>query len=196
MEKVSDFKTRLEEMLLERGIKAAQLCRDSGVNKTTISQYLKGVYEPKQEQLIKIAEALEVTPQWLDGYDTTKYVSDTPDQICRISVFAIDDLETVLRSEVCDPVYKDCLYVEADDHLYPALNRGDLVLIEKSDLLSDGMAVLASFRRYYGLYICRHCSDGIELCCLNGYYPSIKINREELSELKVLGRVLQSIRKW
>lgn len=196
MEKISDFRTRLEEMLSERGIRAAQLCRDSGVNKTTISQYLKGVYEPKHDQLCKIAEALEVTPQWLEGYDTVKYVSDTPEHVCRVGVYTINDLSTPKRYEVCDPACKDCIYIEADDHFYPAVNRGDLVLIEKTSELEYGMAALVSFRQYYGLYICEECPDGVLLRCLNGYYPCVTVRNDELSQMNVIGRVILSMRKW
>ncbi len=196
MNRISDFKTRLEEMLNERQIKAAQLCRDSGVNKTTISQYLKGVYEPKRDQLCRIAGALEVTPEWLEGYDTTKYVSDMPQTVCRIPVYAMTDLDTPLRYEVCDPVHKDCFFVEADDHLYPTVNVGDLVLVDKAEFPEDGQAALLSYRNYFGLYICRRCADGLELCCLNAYYPPVMIPRDELHLMNMTGRVVLTIRKW
>ena len=196
MNKTSDFRTRLEEMLAERNIRAAQLSRDSGVNKATISQYLKGVYEPKREQLCRISEALGVTPEWLEGFDTVKYTSDTPELVCRIGVYSIDDLRSPLGSEFCDPVHKDCIYVKADDHLYPAVNAGDIVLLEDADALDDGQAGLISFRDYKGLYIYRLCSDGVMLCCTNGYYPPLKVRGDELSELKVHGKVVLSIKKW
>ncbi len=196
MNRISDFRTRLEEMLTERGIRASQLSRDSGVNKATISQYLKGVYEPKREQLCKIADALGVNAEWLEGYDTVKYAGDDPESVCRVCVYSLDNLTDPIRAEVCHPQYGSCFYVEADDHLYPAACRGDLVLISPGERPDNGNAALLSFREYYGLYIYRLCSDGVELCCTNGYYPPVKVRGDELGELNVVGKVIMSIHKW
>ncbi len=200
MNKISDFRTRLDEMLKERNMRAAQLSRESGVNKATLSQYLKGVYEPKHELLCRIAETLGVTPEWLEGFDTVKHPDDTPETVCRVGVFSIDSLtgneHTPLRFEVCDPACGECFYAEADDHLYPAVNAGDLILLEKADRLSDGQAALITFREYKGIYIYRLCSDGVELQCTNGYYPPVKVRGDELAELRIIARVIASIRKW
>ncbi len=196
MKKISDFRTRLEEALSQRNMRAAQLSRDSGVNKATISQYLKGVYEPKREQLCRMAEVLGVTPEWLEGYDAAQTPDEPPELVCRIPVYGIGALDTPIRYEVCDPIYKDCFYVEADEHFYPAVNAGDLVMLEKYDTLENGHGALIAFRQYMGLYIFKLSSEGAELCCLNGYYPPVAVSSDELSEIKVFGRVILSIRKW
>lgn len=197
MHKVSDFKTRLESILTEHNIRATQLSRDSGVSKPTISQYLKGVYEPKHEQLCRMADALGVNPRWLEGYDAPKYLDEPPESVCRLPVFALSDLETPLRCEVCDPQHgENCFFVEADDHLYPVVNKGDLVLLEPTDSLLSGQTALIFFREYGGLYIFNTFDSGARLCCLNAYYPPVQVNGDELSELRIHGRVILSIKNW
>lgn len=196
MNKISDFKSRLEEVLSERNLRAAWICRETGISKGTISQYLKGVYEPKREQLCRIAEALEVTPEWLEGYDAVKLAGDMPELVCKIGVHPMGNLNIPLRYAVCDPQHKENIYVEADDHFYPAVNEGDIVMVERTDTLDDGQAGVISFREHKGLYIYKLCSDGVELCCLNAYYPPLKVRGDELCDMKIHGRVIMSIRKW
>ena len=68
MEKIS---TRLAEALKTRGMTAAELARKSGVDKGSISNYLKNKFIPKQFAIGAMAKALNVSPAWLMGYDVT-----------------------------------------------------------------------------------------------------------------------------
>jgi transcriptional regulator with XRE-family HTH domain len=47
----------------------SELVRKTGIGKSSISTYLTGEYEPKQKNLYKIANALNVNESWLMGYD-------------------------------------------------------------------------------------------------------------------------------
>ena len=66
---MTSFKDRLNEALIMRGIKPAELARLSGVNEGAISQYRKGAYKANQYNLEKIANALNVPIPWLMGND-------------------------------------------------------------------------------------------------------------------------------
>lgn len=66
---MNELKDRLAEALEVRGILPAELSRRTGVNKGTISKYLKGEYLPKQSKIATMADALEVSPAWLMGYN-------------------------------------------------------------------------------------------------------------------------------
>lgn len=68
MEKIS---VRLAEALKARGMTAAELARKSGVDKGSISNYLKDKFMPKQLAIGAMASALNVSPAWLMGYDVT-----------------------------------------------------------------------------------------------------------------------------
>lgn len=64
---MSAFSERLCQALVMRNMTAAELSRVLNINEGTISQYKKGLYEPKYERLKNIAEVLNVTVEWLLG---------------------------------------------------------------------------------------------------------------------------------
>ena len=67
--KQSDFASRLSQALEARGMKAADLSKKTKVAEGTISCYITGRYEAKQNRVQVFAEALNVNPAWLMGYD-------------------------------------------------------------------------------------------------------------------------------
>ncbi len=60
---------RIEKALLIRKMKQADLCRLANVPKSSMSLYLRGAYEPKQDKIYKMAVVLNVSEIWLMGYD-------------------------------------------------------------------------------------------------------------------------------
>lgn len=72
MDKVSNISDRLREALADSGKKQADLSRDLKLNKSAISRYLSGQYEPKQATVVKIAAYLDVSDMWLCGYDVPR----------------------------------------------------------------------------------------------------------------------------
>ena len=68
-EKVATFGQRLREGLDRQGITQTELARRSGISKSSISRYVKGDWEGKQEAVYALAQALEVNEAWLMGYD-------------------------------------------------------------------------------------------------------------------------------
>ena len=60
---------RLREALNIRGKTQADLVRETGIDKGSISHYLSGRYEPKQKAIYKLAQALSVNESWLLGYN-------------------------------------------------------------------------------------------------------------------------------
>lgn len=60
---------RLAKALAIRGMKQYELCEKTKIPKSAISQYLSGLFEPKQDRLHIIAQALDVDPVWLMGFD-------------------------------------------------------------------------------------------------------------------------------
>lgn len=68
---MKEIKDRLAEALQIRDMTAAELSRKSGVDKGSISNYLKGKFVPKQNAIGAMAKALNVSPAWLLGFDLT-----------------------------------------------------------------------------------------------------------------------------
>ena len=63
-EKVSTFAKRLREGLSIKNISQTALSTLSGVSKSSISRYLKGDWEGKQDAVYALAKALEVSEAW------------------------------------------------------------------------------------------------------------------------------------
>lgn len=62
--------SRIRQGMEIRNLKQADLCTMTGISKSTMSQYLSGLYEPSQVKVEIISRALGVTEAWLMGYDT------------------------------------------------------------------------------------------------------------------------------
>lgn len=64
---------RLAEAMTSADIvKAVDLVDKSGVSKSSISQYLSGSHKPSDTKAKALAEALDVSPLWLMGFDVPK----------------------------------------------------------------------------------------------------------------------------
>ena len=68
-EKVESFSKRLRIGLDRKSMTQTELSIRSGVSKSSISRYLKGDWEGKQEAVYALAGALGVSVSWLMGYD-------------------------------------------------------------------------------------------------------------------------------
>lgn len=68
-ERVSTTPERLREAMAIKEKKQIDLVRATGIDKGSISSYLSGRYEPKQEAIYKLAIALDVSEMWLWGYN-------------------------------------------------------------------------------------------------------------------------------
>ena len=67
--KKAETKDRIREGLSIRNMKQAELVEKTGIDKGQMSSYLSGRYNPKQENLYLIAQALSVDEAWLMGFD-------------------------------------------------------------------------------------------------------------------------------
>lgn len=80
MKKYSLFKDRLKTAMLNKGYTQIELARISGISKSLINKYLKGVTEAGAEKLNILSKYLGVDSNWLLGLD-------------------IDELDVILEQE-------------------------------------------------------------------------------------------------
>lgn len=77
---ISNFATRLNEAIKQKDIKPAEIVRRSeslykegkinkALTKPLLSNYLKGTYEAKQDNVYALSLILNVDEAWLMGYD-------------------------------------------------------------------------------------------------------------------------------
>lgn len=60
---------RLKMALSVRNMTQSELCKQTKIPKSALSEYVKGLYEPKQDRLLILSEALNVDPVWLMGFN-------------------------------------------------------------------------------------------------------------------------------
>ena len=60
---------RIAKALSLRNMKQSDLCNITGIPKSAMSQYISGAFEPRQDRIFLIANALDVSEAWLMGFD-------------------------------------------------------------------------------------------------------------------------------
>ena len=68
-EKVDTCGNRIAEALRTKGMRQSELCKLANVPKSSLSLYLSGAYDPKQNRIHDMAVVLNVSEAWLLGYD-------------------------------------------------------------------------------------------------------------------------------
>lgn len=104
-ERVALTKDRLREAMRDAGMTQSDLARATGLNRATISRYLSGEVEPRQEAAHKLAVALGVAEFWLWGHDVPKDRTDVQKKN--------DDLVQVIAKLRGDPEFFEVVSILA-----------------------------------------------------------------------------------
>ncbi len=92
--RVATTADRLREAMQSTGKKQADLIRETGIAKSSLSHYLSGSYDPKSEAIYKLAVALDVSEMWLWGYEAPR---ERPQEQKNNDILA--DIVVCLRSD-------------------------------------------------------------------------------------------------
>lgn len=147
------FSERLEFALRMRGMKPTQLARRTGLTNADISNYRHAHYRPGSEKLHKIAKALNVAPEWLDGYDVPmekieSNLSPVGEKTLRtISLFeyigcgegTFNDGTVIDTISLPSGMFKPNaeyfgIYARGDSMIGAGINNGDLLIFERTDV--------------------------------------------------------------
>lgn len=66
---MEEFSQRLKKAMQDNKITITKLSNMSKISKPLLSNYLKGNYKAKQDNIYILSEVLNVSPAWLMGYD-------------------------------------------------------------------------------------------------------------------------------
>ncbi len=69
LQKVFDFQARIRYALVASQMNKKELSEKTGVHQSTISRYVAGSMKPKKDAVEKLAAALDVSEDWLWGYN-------------------------------------------------------------------------------------------------------------------------------
>lgn len=219
---VDTFANRLQKAMNLKNMKQVDLVEKTNIDKSLISNYLKGKYKAKQDNLYLLAKILNVSEAWLMGYDVPmeRNSEDILNKIGAIPIFDIDVTNIPLLGTVkagydylaqeniidyisfkVDGTDKENYYAlnVVGDSMTPLFDDGDTVIVHKQDDFENGdnCVVLingeeATIKKVY------KGNTGIELKAVNPYYPPRVFSKEDIKDLpvKIIGVVEKSIRNF
>jgi len=202
--KIKTFAERLDEALILRNMKPADLVAKSKdqLDKSSVSQYLSGKYNAKQDKLSVIARILNVNESWLMGYDVN-IKSNTKGVkipvlgrvVAGIPIEAIEeiiDYEEITR-EMSSHGEHFGLVVKGDSML-PRFVEGDVVIVRKqSDVESGDIAVILINGSDATIKRISRDSNGITLIPLNNFYMPKFYSNDDIEKLPIIisGKVIE-----
>lgn len=94
--KIATIADRLKEALTDANMRQVDLCRLADIPRGSLSLYLSGAYEPKQDRVYRMAKAFDVNEAWLMGYDVPKHLNEVQkknDQLIELIILLGTDTE-------------------------------------------------------------------------------------------------------
>lgn len=208
---MATFAERLCEALLARNMSAAELSRALGINEGTVSQYKKGLYEPKQKRTQEIARILNVSIAWLMGADipmrpyefpltvnSNKKSTQIP-VLGRVAAgYPMEAVENIIDYEEISEAMASteeyfALQVKGDSML-PRFTDGDVVIVRKQeDVESGDIAIMLVNGDEATIKKVQKFEGGINLIPSNTAYDVLTYTKEEILSLPVvcLGKVVE-----
>lgn len=203
---------RIKMLRKEHNLTQEELGAKIGVQKAAIQKYEKGtVKNIKRDSLLKLAQILDTTPEYLLGWDETpsniEPINDSEFIMipiigrvaAGISCFAennIVDYEPVLKSDVRDGEQYSFLRVVGDS-MYPVFMEGDLVLVRCQSSVDSGSYAVVTIDGEDGVIKkVVYGKDFIELQSINPMYPPRRFEKEEVLRIRVFGLVREIKRKF
>lgn len=70
--KITTSNQRIKELLSDLGVSQIEFCNKTGIKPSALSNYLNNNRVPRQDAISKIADAYNVSPTWIMGYDVPR----------------------------------------------------------------------------------------------------------------------------
>ena len=202
---------RLRQLRKEHHMTQEQLGEIIGVQKAAIQKYEKGtVQNIKRASLLKLAKALETTPEYILGWEAPENIVSAGNvkmiQVpiigkvaAGISCFAQSDIvgyENIPENDISPDDQYAFLQVKGDS-MYPVFMEGDLVLIRAQSSVDSGSYAVVTIDNEDGVVKkVVYGNDFIELQSINPMYPPRRFENDEVLRIRVLGVVKEIKRKF
>ena len=201
---------RIHRRRLELGVSVDDLARALGKNRTTIYRYENSRIESLPSSVLEpLAKALDTTPEALMGWPDAAPLRQNiiPTRSMRpIPIIgsvrggwnglALEEILGVDYADVATPSEYFFLQVHGDS-MSPQINDGDLALVHHQPSAESGDIVVAVVDGEMGTikqYIRR--GGAVVLHPFNARYDDLVLTGEQLNQLTITGRVMETKRKW
>ncbi len=191
---MSSFSIILKQLMHEKNIKQSDLSKLTGINKSSISEYLSNNYQPKYKNIVKIAQALQVSPTiFLSNNSSVDIKQKKLPILGRIAaglpILAQENIEGYMPSD--NNTEADfCLRIKGDSMINARIYDGDIVYIKEQPIVENGeiAAVLindsATLKRVYKI------NDTIQLRAENPKYKPMNFTIDNCDEFRILGKAI------
>lgn len=214
---MSEISVRLQKALDDKNWKASDLSKATGINKSSISSWLGGEYNPKQDKIYNMAKVLNVDPAWLAGFDTkmknnADYSINKPTNMIEVGntinipilgrIACGDPITAEENIEEYKPTFTDGLpsgelfYLRAEgDSMTPVITDESLVLCRAQPDVENGeiAAVLVNGDEEATLKKVRKLDGYILLEAINEEYSPYLVN--ESNPAKIVGKAVEVVNK-
>lgn len=211
---MSDFATRLNNLMAEKGLRQVDISERTGINKGRISRWMNGENIPSGENLAKLAKALGVFSDYLlSGVNPTERFLKGDNMVDIELPFSLETLVPVLGRVAAGvpieaqedivgkiPVFEKqegyfALKIKGDS-MSPRIMDGDIVLVKPQCSADDGDVVIAEIDGEATCKVLKRNPYGVTLIPFNGAYPPIVYTLAEAEGLHILGKVVESRHEW
>ncbi|MBQ4613139.1 MAG: helix-turn-helix domain-containing protein [Clostridia bacterium] len=206
---------RLRQCRVESHETLEQIGRVADVNKSTVMRWEKGDTSKINLATIHLlAHHFRVSPLWLQGLTDDPTVIETPRDHLTADVIPLPIIGAVragcgglVFEEHTDtePINAELLRGGDDyfwlrvsgDSMTPVINDRDLVLVRRQESVDSGRYAVVLVDGEEGLVKRVVYSDNwLELQSVNPYYPPRRFEGEQISEVTIIGLVVESKRKY
>lgn len=164
----------------------------------------------KLPMLERLAQILQTTPEYLMGYEDDDLLDSAcrnplPESVCLLPV--LDKIEVtdetftwqnILTYAVADATFRhNSFFICVEENsMAPRLDVGDFVLIHRQSTLENGDAGLFVLKNGELMIRQFFYDKKIELRACNPYFPSLFLGEEDDGKVRIIGKVVESRRKW
>lgn len=212
---MEEIKNRIKIALSIRNMSAAELCKKTGIPKSSISQYMSGYANPRQDRIHALALALDVSEAWLLGCDVSmertmpaqgdntihipKNIIPLPKAsksipllgtiACGAPILAEENIEAMLP--LPDFIRADfALRCKGDSMVDARILDGDFVYIRKQPDVENGEIAAVLIDDEATLKRVYKYSNQIVLQPANPAYPPLVYANEQMDAIRILGKAV------
>lgn len=213
---MKSFNERLNEVMVEKNISSAELCRRTGIPKSAMSQYRSGSFSPKADRIYIIAKALNVSEAWLMGYNVPQEREASNGRVVKfnypeiseeyVEYPVIGDVAAGFDKIAIEDWTEDTIKIHPDflkgkpredyfvlrvrgDSMYPLYLDGDKVLVRRQNAVdySGQIAVIIYGEDYGTIKKVEYRKDSVALIPINPQYAPEIITDLNTETFEILG---------
>ncbi len=193
------------------GVDRYKLCEDLGFKYSTVSEWLSANKYPRMDKIEMLASYFKVKKS--DIIEEAKAVSISPTNITAntkpvpligrcaagLNCHAEDNIEGYILTD-CDALIEGYEYfwlTVKGDSMEPELHDGDRVLVREQETLDRECFAVVRIDGEDGVVKrVRIDRDRITLTSVNPYYPPRVFERENMNDIAIVGKVIESKRRF